>query len=708
MRFKKSRLIEVKQAKRFKLYKARKLWLVAGVTACSILGGAALTIQQVHADNLTAVVASKSASSVKVGPATSTASQVSSTQTSTATSVASQTSSAQTSIATSAASQASSVQSSTATSAASQASGVKTSTATSAASQASSVKSSTVTSAASQVSSVKSSTVTSAASQASSTQTSKVARVVSQAQKVIKLASSITIKNVRSTVATTDVWTIGDATRPRVDVVDVSSYQSAMTQADYNKLKVAGVKTVIIKATEGTTYTNQAAVNQASMANAAGLNVDFYHYATFNNSTAAQAEAENMASFLTNNNVSTRVLLFADMEDATTYSVNATANLNAFWDILNSSGYTNHGVYTSNTYLYRDAVIKTVGQSRVWRAQYPYTPSKNNLWNTADGAWQFSSTALLPSGADYTGFIDVSIDYNGLTEDSAGTATFTDNNHKIINQYREIGNKFYYYGSDGQLITGLRHYSNGKLEYYGVDHVQYRNRYATVNNQLYYFGSNGDAITGLRYYGNGKLEYYGVDHVQYRNRYATVNNQLYYFGSNGDAITGLRYYGNGKLEYYGVDHVQYRNRYVTVNNQLYYFGSNGDAITGLRYYGNGKLEYYGVDYVQYRNRYLIVNNQLYYFGSNGDAITGLRHYGNGKLEYYGVDYVQYRNRYLTVNNQLYYFGSNGDAITGLRHYGNGKLEYYGVDHVQYRNRYVTVNNQLYYFGSNGDGWLVKK
>lgn len=57
-------------------------------------------------------------------------------------------------------------------------------------------------------------------------------------------------------------------------------------------------------------------------------------------------------------------------------------------------------------------------------AQYPYTPSANNLWNTGDGAWQFSDTALLPSGSDYTGYIDVSIDYNGLTEDSAGTNTF--------------------------------------------------------------------------------------------------------------------------------------------------------------------------------------------------------------------------------------------------------------------------------------------
>ncbi|XRC41478.1 SH3 domain-containing protein [Lactiplantibacillus plantarum] len=198
-----------------------------------------------------------------------------------------------------------------------------------------------------------------------------------------------------------------------------------MTQSDYNKLKAAGVKTVIIKTTEGTGYTNPVALSQAKMANAAGLNVDFYHYATFNTADPPKSEATNMANFLVKNNVSKKVLLFAYMEDAKTYTVNATANLNTFWSVLNALGYTNHGVYTSNTYLYRDAVIKTVGQSRVWRAQYPYTPAANNLWNTDDGAWQFSSTALLPSGSDYTGYIDVSICYNGLTEDSAGTNTFS-------------------------------------------------------------------------------------------------------------------------------------------------------------------------------------------------------------------------------------------------------------------------------------------
>ncbi|MCD5605130.1 dextransucrase, partial [Lactobacillus delbrueckii subsp. lactis] len=268
------------------------------------------------------------------------------------------------------------------------------------------------------------------------------------------------------------------------------------------------------------------------------------------------------------------------------------------------------------------------------------------------------------------------------------------------------GNKWYYFGSNGDAVTGLRHYGNNKLEYYGKDHVQYRNRYASQGNKWYYFGSNGDAVTGLRHYGNNKLEYYGKDHVQYRNRYASQENKWYYFGSNGDAVTGLRHYGNNKLEYYGKDHVQYRNRYASQGNKWYYFGSNGDAVTGLRYYGNNKLEYYGKDHVQYRNRYASQGNKWYYFGSNGDAVTGLRYYGNNKLEYYGKDHVQYRNRYASQGNKWYYFGSNGDAVTGLRHYGNNKLEYYGADHVQYRNRYYQEGNKFYYFGGNGDAMVT--
>ena len=107
--------------------------------------------------------------------------------------------------------------------------------------------------------------------------------------------------------------------------------------------------------------------------------------------------------------------------------------------------------------------------------------------------------------------------------------------------------------NDGQPITGLRHYSNNKLEYYGTDHVQYRNRYASQGNKWYYFGSNGDAVTGLRHYGNNKLEYYGADHVQYRNRYYQEGNKFYYFGGNGDAMVTIRgAIENGKFNIYDI------------------------------------------------------------------------------------------------------------------------------------------------------------
>ncbi|MCG0620248.1 lysozyme/muramidase, glycoside hydrolase family 25 [Lactiplantibacillus plantarum] len=421
MNFKSQNPIDASQSERFKLYKSGKLWLVAGLTFFSFLGGSVLNNTNVHADVTTATTTSSSAASTASSASVATSSAASDATTK-ATSVSS---SAATQVTSAATSQSTSTASSSTSQATKSASSAATSTSAKATSQATSVTSSTATT--TQVSRTASST---AASAASSTATVKAvtpasSTVSSAATTATKATAKVAaVAYTAATTSSTDVWTIGDTTRPRVDVVDVASYQSTMTQSDFNKLKAAGVKTVIVKSTEGTDYTNPAALNQAKMANKAGLNVDFYHYATFSTADAAKSEATNMAGFLVKNNVSTKVLLFADMEDSSSYSVNATANLNAFWSTLDSFGYKNHGVYTSNSYLYRDAVVKTVGQSRVWRAQYPYTPSANNLWNTNDGAWQFSDTALLPSGSDYTGYIDVSIDYNGLTEDSAGTNTF--------------------------------------------------------------------------------------------------------------------------------------------------------------------------------------------------------------------------------------------------------------------------------------------
>lgn len=69
-----------------------------------------------------------------------------------------------------------------------------------------------------------------------------------------------------------------DTSLPRKDAVDVASHQSWMTQADFNALKSAGVKTIVVKLTEGTWYTNPYAKSHMQMARNAGLNVATYHF----------------------------------------------------------------------------------------------------------------------------------------------------------------------------------------------------------------------------------------------------------------------------------------------------------------------------------------------------------------------------------------------------------------------------------------------
>ncbi|ATO55132.1 hypothetical protein LC20001_05575 [Loigolactobacillus coryniformis subsp. coryniformis KCTC 3167 = DSM 20001] len=232
------------------------------------------------------------------------------------------------------------------------------------------------------------------------------------------VAQVITMKD-----ASVDTWTIGDSSRPTVDAVDISSYQSGLTQANFNRLKSLGVKTVIVKLTENTNYTNPYARSQIQMARNAGLTVEVYHYAKFATAIAAANEARHLGNVMRSLGLGGNIRVFADMEDRSTYSSNIAANLNKFWSVLSSYGYTNHGVYTYVSYKYRDAVIRTVGASKTWMAQYPYSPSSNNLWNTGYGAWQFSSTAMLPG---YSGYLDVSVDYdNLLTGKSYATITST-------------------------------------------------------------------------------------------------------------------------------------------------------------------------------------------------------------------------------------------------------------------------------------------
>ena len=74
-----------------------------------------------------------------------------------------------------------------------------------------------------------------------------------------------------------------DNTLPRKDAVDIASYQSWMTQADFNSLKTSGVKSIVVKLTEGTNYTNPYAAKDEQgrllVAGAVGVSSDTFERA---------------------------------------------------------------------------------------------------------------------------------------------------------------------------------------------------------------------------------------------------------------------------------------------------------------------------------------------------------------------------------------------------------------------------------------------
>ncbi|MDD6171712.1 MAG: GH25 family lysozyme, partial [Ligilactobacillus ruminis] len=160
--------------------------------------------------------------------------------------------------------------------------------------------------------------------------------------------------NLMRSSGTCDVFGIGDGRYTRGDAIDVASYQSGLVLNDYKQLKAKGIKTVIVKVSQGTGYLNPAASNQIKNAIQAGLKVAVYHYATFNNSGSGQNEGKHMADCLRKLGLGPNTLIFADMEDRVTLNNQVKNGLNSFWNALNNAGYRNHAVYVYAGYKYRD------------------------------------------------------------------------------------------------------------------------------------------------------------------------------------------------------------------------------------------------------------------------------------------------------------------------------------------------------------------
>lgn len=326
--------------------------------------------------------------------------------------------------------------------------------------------------------------------------------------------------------------TAGEANKPRMDLVDVSSWNKALSVADFQKMKTYGVRGVVVKITEGSYYVSPVAEAQIINARAAGLIVSAYHYAKYRSPQEANQEADYFANQVQKLGLPMTTVLANDLEDSQTQTGNVTANALAFRNRLITRGYQRQMLYTAPYYISQTQLdVNTFGNRNIWIASYPYNPSSNNLWHQQYGAWQWNSNTNFPG---VTGVFDVSVDYGSQFLENRATTVNTNNatqnngksvptnpvapvksNKKRIpinySGYVNDGFGWYWY-QNGRRFTGFRYYMGA---YYWFEKgVRQDNQWERAWGYRYYVGKDGRAVQGLQTI-NQKQYYFGDDKTFY-------------------------------------------------------------------------------------------------------------------------------------------------------------------------------------------------
>lgn len=219
------------------------------------------------------------------------------------------------------------------------------------------------------------------------------------------------VRQARSDVMTIDP-SINDDT-PRLDFIDVSSHNKNITVNEYKSMKKYGVKAVVIKLTEGTSYRNEYAKEQMQNAQLAGLRVHVYHYSWFTTVAAAKAEASYFVKYAKEIGVPKTAFFINDLEDGQIKDAtnNHTTNSLAFAQQIKALGYPNTQHYLGKAWITEGKIDATqLGLANCWIAQYPFTPTADKAWNADYGAWQWSPAVKFPQ---VDTLFDMSIDYSG-------------------------------------------------------------------------------------------------------------------------------------------------------------------------------------------------------------------------------------------------------------------------------------------------------
>lgn len=183
---------------------------------------------------------------------------------------------------------------------------------------------------------------------------------------------------IQNIIDNNDVWVSGSI------FIDTSSNNS-LTQAQFNNMYSDGAKGLIVKLTEGTTYTNSTAPTHISYAKSAGMSiVGAYHFLRGTSTGTAQGQA--FLAQLKAQSIGTNAIVACDIESSDLSTNLATLNsmISDFYAVLTAAGYTNTADYASASWF---------GSRFTSTAKFKWIASWSaSTAPTGASAWQFTDS----------------------------------------------------------------------------------------------------------------------------------------------------------------------------------------------------------------------------------------------------------------------------------------------------------------------------
>ncbi|SCC14442.1 Lyzozyme M1 (1,4-beta-N-acetylmuramidase), GH25 family, partial [Weissella bombi] len=241
------------------------------------------------------------------------------------------------------------------------------------------------------------------------------------------------------------------ANTPRVDMVDVSNHNGAMTTPEFTYMRNNyGLKAVTTKISEGVGFHDWTARGNIAAAQQAGVYINGYHYLHATTVSGAIQEARYAVNMAKADGLPVGAVLAVDIENQ-----NQIAMGRAMQPVARAfeNEVARYGGYRSTTYTGGSAISVSPDGEKAWIAAYPYVPTSTMHQYDTEHAWQWGSKQTFASSL---GVFDVNVLYDdfftagtdkdaivpNVTPSSKPVKPAVNNDTSAIKKFKNADNRF--------------------------------------------------------------------------------------------------------------------------------------------------------------------------------------------------------------------------------------------------------------------------